>query len=114
MLRPYQVCAECDTCLKGCDFRTRADADFYAKQLSSACLPKIKDRTELLRYAVSMNKLLSKLIPDSTPLDRRLILCVAVKFWRNVQLSISFTLSNADLVYVLRKLQNKDKEKDLP
>lgn len=114
MLRPYRVCAECDTCLKGCDFRTRADADFYAKQLSSACLPKIKDRTEFLRYAVSMNKLLSQLIPDNSSLDRRLILCVAVKFWRNVQLSISFTLSNADLVSVLRKLQNKDKERDMP
>lgn len=109
MLRPYRVCSECGTCSNGCDFRVRADADFYAKQLSSACLPKIKDRTELLRYAVSIDKLLSRLIPNSSSLDRRLILCVVVKFWRNIQLSTSFALSNTDLVNVLRKLQKIEK-----
>ena len=109
-LRPYHECRFCAECRENCDFKIRADADFYAKQLSDACSKRVKDNSDLLRYVMSVEKLLLRLVKRSEEIQNftRLMQCVRIKFCRNIQLNTPYRVSRVDLERILQHSAMKD------
>lgn len=107
-LRPYRECQYSKMCNEKCDFRIRSDADFYAKLLSDACSRRIKSGTDLLRYLGSMDKFLLRLMKTEQlpPYFERLVRCVTIKFYRNIQLTTTFRVAATDLERILCKPVN--------
>lgn len=111
LLRPYQECALCDTCQSGCDFKVRADADFYAKQFVSVCSSKIRSQEDLLRYGAGVQKLLKRQAANYPDTDfPRLVRCTTIKFCRNIQLDTPFKLSSAQMKALLQRSFEEGKE----
>lgn len=106
LLKPYQECKCCSLCEGGCEFKLRADADHYARRLSGACAGRIRSNEDFLRYIVSVDQLLSRVLQDEGKQpSKRLIDCVRIKFYRNIQLETPFRVPVRKLCDILLKKQ---------
>lgn len=93
LLRPYNECKFCSDCVAGCDNKIRADAGYYAKRISSEGEIRIKSDEDLIIWARSIGKLLSRLMKvEHSEVNERLIKCTAIQFCREMQLNTPYRI----------------------
>ncbi len=87
LLRPYAECEWCKSCKGRCDFRLRAQAEYFAARLFSQNAAKITDQKMLEKHLISMEALLqnvSKNLDDSQ--RKRLIDCCRIKLVQKAEM----------------------------
>lgn len=93
LLRPYNECKFCSDCVAGCDNKIRADAGYYAKRISSEGEIRIKSDKDLIIWARSLGKLLSRLMKvEHSEVNERLIKCTAIQFCREMRLNTPYRI----------------------
>ena len=96
-LIPFREC-KCSSVCEKCSFKVRNDAEYYASKLLNASSTKLKDKRDLLSYAVKIPKVLSKYAFKYSTKERLQVSnCTIIKFIRKAELGLPFTVSLKDL-----------------
>lgn len=104
LLKPYVECEWCKSCQASCDFRLRAQADYYASRLFSQNAARITDQDVLEKHLVSMGALLQNVVTGLKPDQRRqLINCCRIKLLRKVELEKDITIDPRRMKLILTK-----------
>ena len=104
LLKPYAECEWCGSCHANCDFKLRAQAEYYASRLFSRNAAKIADQDVLEKLIVSMGALL-KNVAMELGLDerRRLIDCCRIKLLRKAEMEKDITVDPRRMKLILAK-----------
>jgi len=101
-LKPFAECTCCDECRDGCDFKLRAQADYYANRYVLAYQDKIKDKRSLKLYMLGVGKFLSKVASGMEPKKAaQMTKCTAIRFMRKMQLNLPVRLTKAEVCKIL-------------
>lgn len=104
LLKPYAECEWCESCHVHCDFRLRAQAEYYATRLFSQNAARIADQDVLEKHLVSMGALLKNVGTGLEPDQRRqLINCCRIKLLRKVELEKDITIDPRRMKLILTK-----------
>lgn len=104
LLKPYAECEWGESCQASCDFRLRAQADYYASRLFSQNGERITDQDMLEKHLVSMGALLKNVVTGLKPDQRRrLINCCRIKLLRKVELEKNITIDPRKMKLILTK-----------
>ena len=108
LLIPHAECKYSELCRGACDFKVRADADYYANYIFNTFGAKISDKEKLIKYIYVLHELViqyEKNNRDKSNL-KQLCNCTKIKFLRKMQLAkpflqLSKTEVNRLLKYVM-------------
>lgn len=101
-LRPYVECEWCKSCNERCDFKLRAEAEYYAERLFSQNAAKITDQKMLEKHLISMEALLqnvSKNLDDSQ--RKRLIDCCRIRLVQKAEMEKDISIEPRKLRLIL-------------
>lgn len=105
-LVPFRECS-CSNICKTCSFKIRSDSEYFAEKLLGVCASKIKDKKDLLSYAIKIPQVLKKHIERYEKNEiEQLYNCTIIKFIRKAELSMPYVVSQNELckiIYVSKK-----------
>lgn len=107
LLKPYRECYICWMCKQECDFKIRADADYYASKLFFVCGRRISCREDLLKYVMSIKVILNPYIRkyENNIKKQRLLVCILIKFYRKVRLETSLKMTSRELQIAFERMK---------
>ena len=99
-LIPYRECRYADTCRETCDFKVRANSEYYASHLVSRIGANVKDKNLFIRYLYLLHELIIQLAGETIDKSElsRLCNCTKIKFMRKMQLrKLDIILTKAEI-----------------
>ena len=103
MLMPHRECAQNCYCCNQCDLILRDDADYIASRILRENPEKLKDKKEFVKFLVSMNTSIMKIVEKSSSmkLTKQLINCVKIKYFRKALLEVPFKITDEEYRMIL-------------
>lgn len=113
LLKPYAACEYCNVC-RECDFRLRADANFFAEQMLLRDKHKMNDKKALFSQAVYLGKRLRAMC-EEIPLSRftQLLYCTTIRYIRKAALQTNIILTDSETKRVLEACLARETEFDV-
>lgn len=100
-LVPFRECS-CSNICKTCSFKIRSDSEYFAEKLLGVCASKIKDKKDLLSYAIKIPQVLKKHIERYEKNEiEQLYNCTIIKFIRKAELSMPYVVSQNELCKII-------------
>lgn len=104
LLKPYQLCDYCHNECLGCNYRVRADAEYYCGLIWDIEKNEIKNTFDLLKRIESVPILLKNSLLKYPKHDKEaLITCVCISLQRKGLLEKNILVRNQELVSAIRK-----------
>ena len=103
LLIPHRECAYNCMCPDRCDFAVRENANFLASRLINGHLYEIADKNAFVKFLVSIDVHIKKLLAEKPNLgdSLKLVNCTKIKFLRKAMLARSFDIKNPEYQLIL-------------
>lgn len=103
MLMPHRECKFNCFCCGECSLVLRDDADYIASRIIGENPEKLKDKKEFVKFLVSMNPLITKIVEKSSTmkLTKQLVNCVKIKYFRKALLEAPFKITDDEYKMIL-------------
>ena len=102
MLRPYRECTGCSNCRDNCDFRLRAQAEYYAEKLYERNSKAIKQKNDVIQYLTYFETMLKNVMEKYSDYDKkRLLDCTKLKFIKKMELEQGMTFTDSEKIKMI-------------
>mgnify|MGYP002623519073 FL=1 len=108
LLKPYKECEACLLCKEGCQFKTRADAEYIANSAFERYRGEIKGDDDFRKVVYHLPEIMKKEFEKYIGEDRlRIQICSRIKLLRKIQLELPVKISEKDKSKVLTSFPEK-------
>lgn len=103
LLIPHSECSFNCTCPDRCDFTVRENASFLASRLISMYLYGITDKNAFVKFLVSLDAYINRLLAENPNIEGglKLVNCTKIRFLRKALLSKSFDIKKSEYQFIL-------------
>lgn len=106
MLRPYRECSGCSSCRENCDFKLRAQAEYYSEKLYDRNSNAIKHKNDVVQYLTYFESMLKNVLEKySDDEKKRLLDCTKLKFIKKMELERGLSFSDLEKKKMLGAFQ---------
>lgn len=103
LLIPHRECKYNCYCCDHCDLVIKDDADYVASKVFQEFPNKIQDKKEFVKFLVSMNPEIRKILNNRPSMKKteRMINCVKIKYFRKALLEVPFSINDEEYNMIL-------------
>ena len=96
LLVPHRECKYNKYCGECCNLCMKDDADYVATKIFQNFPEKIREKKEFVRFLVSMNPEIIKILNDrpSMAKTKQMVNCVKIKYFRKALLEVPFSIND--------------------